>query len=106
MKTLSETLSFASTLTGQYRRLLRNLGLLTLAMGVLGMSTVVYFDERLVAKLSSKLIASTADTMKVELISFFNTVDSNLLTAIEQRDAYDDVDGQRRQAVDLDGAAD
>ncbi len=84
MKATLGMLSFGTSLTGQYHRLLRNLGLLMLAMVVLGTSTVVYFDERLVAKLSDKLIASTADTMKVELISFFRTADSNLLTAIEQ----------------------
>ena len=92
MKATLGTLSFGTSLTGQYHRLLRNLGLLMLAMVVLGTSTVVYFDERLVAKLSDKLIASTADTMKVELISFFRTAESNLLTAIEQLQLTDEQD--------------
>ncbi len=92
MNTTSRTLSFGTQLSGQHRRLLRNLGLLILAMMMLGTSAVVYFDERLVTELSGKLIASTADTVKEELVSFFYTVDSNLLTAIEQLQMTDEQD--------------
>ncbi len=99
MKTSLGTLPFVTRLTGQYRRLLRNLGLIVLAMLVLATSTVVYFDERLMTDLSGKLIASTADTMKAELVSFFRTVDRRLLTAIEQLQMTDEQDAELMQKL-------
>ena len=92
MKTILETLPFGTKLTARYRELLRNHGLSILAMVVLGTTTMIYFDERLVAALSGKLIASAADKVKVELDSFFQTVDSNLRTVIEQLQMTDKKD--------------
>ncbi len=92
MKSSLGTLSLDSKFTGQYRSLLRKLGLLTLILVAAITSAVVYFDERLVKDLSRKLIASTAKTVNLELISFFDTVESNMRTAIEQLQMTDEDD--------------
>jgi serine/threonine protein kinase len=94
MKATLGTLSLDTKFTGQYRSLFRKLGLLTLLLVALITSMVVYFDERLVRELSSKLIASTAETVKVELIAFFNSVESNMRTAIEQLQMTDEDDDE------------
>ena len=71
-------------LTGQHRRLFRNLGLLMLVIVALATAAVVYFDKRQVEDLSRKLISSTAATVVEQLGSFFKTEDINLRTAVEQ----------------------
>ncbi len=84
MKTTRGSLSLDRKLTGQYRRLFRNLGLLVLIIVALAIAAVVYFDKRQVEDLSSKLITSTAATIAEQVMSFFETADSNLRIAIEQ----------------------
>ena len=84
MKTTWVSSSLDAKLTGQYRRLFRNLGLLMLMIIVLAASAVVYFDQRQVEDLSRKLITSTEASVTEKLMSFFRTADSNLLVAVEQ----------------------
>jgi serine/threonine-protein kinase len=76
--------SLDKRLTGQYRRLFRNLGLLMLVIVALATGAVAYFDKRQVEDLSRELIASTAATVVAQLTSFFKTEDNNLRTAVEQ----------------------
>ncbi|MGD8992040.1 MAG: serine/threonine protein kinase [Desulfobacterales bacterium] len=71
-------------LSGQYRRLFRNLALLTLVIVALATAAVVYFDKKQVEDLSRKLISSTASTVVEQLASFFRKEDNNLRTAVEQ----------------------
>jgi len=81
--------------TGQYRRLFRNFGLLIVVVLVLAAAAVVYFDKRQVENLSRKLITSTAATTVEKLTSFFEAADSNLRVAVEQlqmsREPHDDL---------------
>ena len=84
MKTLRGNTSLDKKLTGQYRRLFRNLGLLMLAIVALATAAVAYFDKRQVEDLSRELIASTAATVVAQLTAFFQTEDNNLRTAVEQ----------------------
>ena len=84
MKTTRGSLSLDRKLTGQYRRLFRNLGLLMVIIVALATAAVVYFDKKQVENLSSKLITSTAATIAEQVMSFFETADSNLRIAIEQ----------------------
>jgi len=84
MKTLRESISLDKKLTGQYRRLFRNLGLLILIIIALVTAAAVYFDKRQVEDLSRKLISSTAATIVEKLASFLETEDSNLRIAVEQ----------------------
>ena len=70
--------------TGQYRRLFRNFGLLMVVVLVLAAAAVFYFDKRQVENLSRKLITSTAATVVERLTSFFEAADSNLRVAVEQ----------------------
>ncbi len=78
MKTLRGITSLDRQFTGQYRWLFRNLGLLILIIVALAAAAVVYFDKRQVEDLSHKLMTSTAATMVEQIVSFFETVDSNL----------------------------
>lgn len=84
MKTLRESIPLDKKLTGQYRWLFRCLGALMLIILALATAAVVYFDKRQVEDLSSKLITSTATTVAEQVLSFFETADSNLLIATEQ----------------------
>ena len=84
MKTLRGSISLDRELSGQYRRLFRNLGLLMLIILALAIGAVAYFDKRQVKDLSSKLIASTTATIEERFMSFFETANSNLRIAIEQ----------------------
>ncbi len=84
MKTLRGNTSLDKKLTGQYRRLFRNLGLLMLTIVALATAAVAYFDKRQVEDLSRELIASTAATVVAQLTAFFQTEDNNLRTAVEQ----------------------
>ena len=84
MKTTLVSLSLDKQFTGEYRHLLRNLGLLLLLIIVITTSAVVYFDERLVKELSAKLITSTTTTVSRRMDSFFEVAETNLLIAIEQ----------------------
>lgn len=84
MKTTRGGLTLDRKLSGQYRQLFRNLGILALVILTLTASTVVYFDKKQVENLSRKLIVSTAATIAAELMYFFETADSNLRIAIEQ----------------------
>ena len=70
--------------TGQYRRLFRNFGMLMVVVLVLAASAVVYFDKRQVENLSRKLITSTAASVVEKLASFFEAADNNLRVAVEQ----------------------
>lgn len=92
MNTTLGSLSLDKQLTGQSRRLLRNLGLLILFVVVLATSTVVYFDERLVGNLSAKLIASTTTTVSRQIDSFFDSAENNLRIAIEQLQTTEEKD--------------
>ena len=83
MKTLGIT-SLDRKVTGQYRRLFRNFGLLMAVVLILAAAAVVYFDKRQVENLSRKLITSTAATVVEKLASFFEAADSNLRVAVEQ----------------------
>ena len=84
MKTLRGSTSLDKKITGQYRWLFRYLGTLMLIILALATAAVVYFDKRQVEDLSSKLITSTAATVAEQVMSFFETADSNLRIAIEQ----------------------
>ena len=84
MKTARDGLTLDRKLSGQYHRLFRKLGLLMLVILTFTASTVVYFDKRQVENLSRRLITSTAATIATQLMSFFETADSNLRIAIEQ----------------------
>ncbi len=84
MKTPRSNTSLDKKLTGQYRRLFRNLGMLMLVIVALATAAVAYFDKRQVEDLSRELIASTAATVVAQLTSFFKTEDNNLRTAVEQ----------------------
>ena len=84
MKTTLGSLSLDRQLTGSYRRMFRDLGLLMLVIVVLSAASVVYFDRQQVETLSSKLISSTSETVVARLTSFFATEDSNLRIAVEQ----------------------
>ena len=84
MQTTRFSASLDKKLTGQYRRLFRNLGLLMLVIIAIATASVVYFDKRQVEDLSRKLITSTTATIVEQIMSFFKTADSNLRIAIEQ----------------------
>jgi len=84
MKTLRGSTSLDRQFTGQYRWLFRKLGLLILIIVALAAAAVVYFDKRQVEDLSHKLMTSTAAIMVEQIVSFFETVDSNLRVAVEQ----------------------
>jgi serine/threonine-protein kinase len=84
MKTLRSSTALDKKLTGQYRRLFRNLGLLMLVVVALAAAVVVYFDQKQVEDLSRKLISSTAATVVEQLSSFFEKEDSNLRIAVAQ----------------------
>jgi serine/threonine-protein kinase len=81
-------------LTGQYRQLFRNFGLLMLVIAALATGAVIYFDKRRVADLSRKLISSTAATVVEQLTSFFKTEDSNLRIAAEQLQTIRELDDE------------
>ena len=70
MKTSRGSTSLDKKLTGQYRRLFRNLGLLMLVIIALATASVVYFDKRQVEELSRKLIISTTATIVEQTMSF------------------------------------
>jgi tRNA A-37 threonylcarbamoyl transferase component Bud32 len=84
MKTLRGIPSLDRQFTRQHRWLFRHLGLLILIIVALTAAAVVYFDKRQVEDLSHKLMTSTAATMVEQIVSFFETVDSNLRVAVEQ----------------------
>ncbi|MDH3884620.1 MAG: hypothetical protein OET63_10415, partial [Desulfobacterales bacterium] len=84
MKTLRGSISLDKELSGQYRRLFRNLGLLMLIILAVAIAAVAYFDKKQVKDLSSKLITSTTATIVEKFMSFFETANSNLRIAIEQ----------------------
>ena len=90
MKVALGNLTIDARFTGQYRSLLRRLGLLTLFLVVLITSTVVYFDERLVKDLSRKLIASTGNVAYILLrlalvLGMFNYGKKGILDLTHQR---------------------
>jgi len=84
MKTLRGSISLDKELSGQYRRLFRNLGLLILIILAVGVGAVAYFDKKQVSDLSSKLITSTTATIVEKFMSFFETANSNLRIAVKQ----------------------
>ena len=84
MKTLRGTISLDKKLSGQYRRLFRDLGLLILIILAVAVAAVAYFDKKQVRDLSSKLITSTTATIVEKFMSFFETANSNLRIAVEQ----------------------
>ena len=84
MKTLRGSISLDKELSGQYRRLFRNLGLLMLIILAVAIAAGAYFDKKQVKDLSSKLITSTTATIVEKFMSFFETANSNLRIAIEQ----------------------
>ncbi len=93
INTSSSGLTLDKKLSGQYRRLFQNLGLLMLVILTLTASTVVYFDKKQVENLSGQLITSTTTTVVEQLTSFFQTADSNLRIAIEQLQMAPEPDG-------------
>jgi serine/threonine protein kinase len=84
MKTLRGSISLDQELSGEYRRLFRNLGLLMLIILAVAIAAVAYFDKKQVKDLSSKLITSTTATIVEKFMSFFETANSNLRIAVEQ----------------------
>ena len=94
MKTLRSSTSLDKKLTGQYRRLFRNLGLLMLVIVALTAAVVVYFDQKKVEDLSRKLISSTAASVVEQLSSFFENEDSNLRIAVAQLQMIREQDDQ------------
>jgi hypothetical protein len=71
------------------RRLLRNLGLLGLALIALVTAAVVYFDERLVDNLSVHLIDQSRTATRQELQSFFSPMEHSLKVAARQVELED-----------------
>ena len=84
MKTALGRASIDTTLSGQYGRIFRHLGLLLMFILILATAIVLYFDKKQVENLSRKLISSTAETIAEKILSFFEIADSNLRIAIEQ----------------------
>lgn len=84
MRTHRGSLSLDKKLSGQYRGLFRNLGVLLLVMIAMATAAVVFFDKRRMGDLSRRLIASTTATVVAQLSSLFETEDNNLRIAVEQ----------------------
>ena len=84
MRTPRGSISLDKKLSGQYRRLFRNLGALSLVMVALAAAAVIYFDKRRMGDLSRRLIESTTETVVAQLVSLFETEDNNLRIAVEQ----------------------
>jgi hypothetical protein len=84
MKPLVSTFGGSAEIETIQRRLLRNLGLLGLALIVLVTAAVVYFDEKLVDNLSVHLIDQSRAATRQELESFFSQVANSLKVAARQ----------------------
>jgi serine/threonine protein kinase len=89
MKTLVSTLGASAEVESIQRGLLRNLGLLGLALIALVTGAVVYFDEKLVDTLSLHLIDQSRSATRQELKSFFSPVGHGLKVAARQIELED-----------------
>ena len=84
MKTLNKTLSIDSRLLQLYRPLLRRLLIVVVVTAVLAQAALLYFDERLVRKLSSGLIESVASSIDDNLTRRLGVNNNLLVIALEE----------------------
>jgi tRNA A-37 threonylcarbamoyl transferase component Bud32 len=102
MKTETSTLTMGTRFAHLYQPLIRKLFLIILATAVLAGGALVYFDERLVHSLSSRLIDKSTEATDLRLRRLFESAGKGLHTARDQIGTADlAVDAQREALLEL-----
>lgn len=97
MKTETSTLTMGTRFANLYRPLLRNLFIIIAATAVLAGAALIYFDERLVDSLSSRLIDKSSQATDNKLRRLLDSADNGIRIAGDQIGGVDLADqGQRR----------
>jgi tRNA A-37 threonylcarbamoyl transferase component Bud32 len=99
MKTLTPPISVDSRLLHLYRPLVRNLVLIVGATIVLTAGALIYFDERMVNSLTSRLTASNAESVRQQLDEVSTTAEEALGIALGQLSRVELGDPSRRDEL-------